>query len=238
MADGKVVTLGVGGVVSCLDAASGKLLWRKDPMHGTVPMFFTAMSPIIVDGMCVAQLGGRGKGAMIAFDLATGNEKWKWEGDGPAYGSPVLMTVDGTKQIVAQTEKSIVGVAAADGKLLWKIATPDRGHGLQLRDPDRRWANSDLHRARRGHQGREGRETGRQIRHQRTLEEREAGHRLQYAGAEGRAAFRHAGTAARSSACGLRRARRRGPSPGTAARATGRSSMPARSWSPCRSAAN
>ncbi len=127
VADGKVVTLGVGGVVSCLDAASGKLLWRKDPMHGVVPMFSTAMSPIIVDDMCVAQLGGRGKGAMIAFDLATGNEKWKWEGDGPAYGSPVLMTVDGTKQIVAQTEKSLAGVAAADGKLLWQVATPTVG---------------------------------------------------------------------------------------------------------------
>ncbi len=127
VAEGKVVTLGVGGVVSCLDAASGTLLWRKDPMHGAVPMFFTAMSPIIVDGMCVAQLGGRGNGGIFAFDLATGSEKWKWEGDGPAYGSPVLMTVEGTKQIVAQTEKMIVGVDAADGKLLWTIATPKQG---------------------------------------------------------------------------------------------------------------
>jgi outer membrane protein assembly factor BamB len=127
VADGKVVTLGVDGVVSCLDAANGKLLWRKDPMHGAVPRFHTAMSPIIVDDMCVAQLGGQGKGAMIAFDLAAGSEKWKWEGDGPAYGSPMLMTVEGTKQIVAQTEKSIVGVDVADGKLLWKIATPVTG---------------------------------------------------------------------------------------------------------------
>ena len=115
VADGKIVTLGVGGVVSCLDAASGKLLWRKDPMRGAVPMFFTAMSPIVVDGMCVVQLGGRGNGAMFAFDLATGSEKWKWKGDGPAYGSPVLMTVEGTKQIVAQTEKTIVGVAVLTG---------------------------------------------------------------------------------------------------------------------------
>jgi outer membrane protein assembly factor BamB len=135
VADGKVVTLGVGGVVSCLDADSGKLLWRKDPMQGAVPMFFTAMSPIIVDGMCVVQLGGRGKGAMFAFDLATGNEKWKWEGDGPAYGSPVLMTVEGTKQIVAQTEKSIVGVDATDGKLLWKIATPVQGRVFNSATP-------------------------------------------------------------------------------------------------------
>ena len=50
VADGKVVTLGVGGVLSCLDAATGKVVWRKDPFPKVVPMFFTAMSPIIVDG--------------------------------------------------------------------------------------------------------------------------------------------------------------------------------------------
>ena len=127
VADGKVLTLGVGGVISCVDADKGKVLWRKDPMHGEVPRFFTAMSPIVVDDACVAQLGGDDQGTTFAFDLATGNVKWKWEGDGPAYGSPVLMTVDGTKQIVAQTAKSIVGFAAADGKLLWRIDTPKQG---------------------------------------------------------------------------------------------------------------
>ncbi len=120
VAEGKVVTLGVGGVLSCLDA-SGKVLWRKDEFPKVVPKFFTAMSPIIVDGMGIAQLGGKDNGAIMAFDLATGNEKWKWAGEGPEYASPVLMTVEGTKQIVTLTEKSIVGIAVADGKLLWQL---------------------------------------------------------------------------------------------------------------------
>ena len=121
VADGKVVTLGVGGVLSCLDAATGKVLWRKDEFPKVVPQFFTATSPIIVDGMAVAQLGGQGNGAIMAFDLATGNQKWKWAVEGPEYASPVLMTVEGTKQIVTLTEKSIVAVGAADGKLLWQL---------------------------------------------------------------------------------------------------------------------
>ncbi len=121
VAEGKVVTLGVGGVLSCLDAASGKLAWRKDPFPKVVPQFFTATSPIIVDGMCIAQLGGKDNGAILAYDLATGDEKWRWADEGPEYASPVLMTVAGTKQIVTLTEKSIVGVAVADGKLLWQL---------------------------------------------------------------------------------------------------------------------
>jgi len=121
VADGKVVTLGVGGVLSCLDAATGKLVWRKDPFPKVVPQFFTAMSPIIVDGMCIAQLGGKDNGAIIAYDLASGDEKWRWAEEGPDYGSPILLTAGGTKQIVTPTEKSIVGVGLADGKLLWQL---------------------------------------------------------------------------------------------------------------------
>lgn len=120
VAEGKVVTLGVGGVLSCLDAGTGKLVWRKDPFPKIVPQFFTASSPIIVDGTAVAQLGGQGNGAILAYDLAGGDEKWRWSDEGPAYASPALLTVDGTKQIVTLTEKSVVGVAAADGKLLWQ----------------------------------------------------------------------------------------------------------------------
>jgi outer membrane protein assembly factor BamB len=127
VAEGKVATLGVNGVLSCLDAATGKELWRKDEFPDVVPQFFTAMSPIIESGMCIAHLGGKGNGAIIAFDLATGEQKWKWAGDAPAYASPVLMTVDGTKQIVQQTEKNLVGVALADGKILWQIAAPPQG---------------------------------------------------------------------------------------------------------------
>jgi len=121
VADGKVVTLGVGGVFSCLDAATGKVLWRKDPFPKVVPTFFTSMSPIIVDGMAIAHLGGRGNGAILAYDLATGDEKWRWDAEGPEYASPALLTVDGTKQIVTLTEKSIVAVGVADGKLLWQL---------------------------------------------------------------------------------------------------------------------
>ena len=124
VADGKVVTLGVGGVVSCLDAATGKLVWRKDPFPKVVPRFFASFSPIIVDGMAIAHLGGQGNGAIIAYDLAGGNEKWRWGDEGPDYGSPVLFTVAGTKQIVTPTEQSIVGINVADGKLLWKYPFP------------------------------------------------------------------------------------------------------------------
>jgi outer membrane protein assembly factor BamB len=124
VADGKVVTLDEGATLSCLDAASGKVVWRKDftkDLQQAWPQFYTALSPLIMDGTCVAHLGGRGKGMVVALDLNTGDQKWKWDGEGPAYASPVLMTIDGSKVIVQETERAVIGLGAADGKLLFQI---------------------------------------------------------------------------------------------------------------------
>ncbi|QVL31080.1 PQQ-like beta-propeller repeat protein [Telmatocola sphagniphila] len=117
-ADGKVCTFGVDAVLTCYEADSGKILWRKETKGH--PRFFTSSSPLIVDKMCIIHTGSEGKGALTAFNLADGKEVWAWNGDGPSYSSPVVMTVAGTKQIVEMTEKNIVGISAADGKLLWE----------------------------------------------------------------------------------------------------------------------
>jgi outer membrane protein assembly factor BamB len=122
--DGKVCTFGVDSVLSCLDAAKGTVVWRKETKGR--PMFYTASSPQIAGGKCIIYIGsggkGGGKGELAAFDLATGEEKWKWSGDGPSYGSPVIAKIAGTEQVVVLTDTNVIGVALADGKLLWKHA--------------------------------------------------------------------------------------------------------------------
>lgn len=124
VADGKVVTFGVSGILTCLDAATGKVLWKRENPGNVVPQFFTGMSPLLIDGLCIAHLGTKDKGEVVALDLGTGTEKWKWEGDGPAYASPSAMIIDGRKHIIVQTEKNLVSLNLADGKMVWQIATP------------------------------------------------------------------------------------------------------------------
>jgi outer membrane protein assembly factor BamB len=131
--NGKVFTLGVGGTVSCLDA-SGKVLWRKNDFTA-VPRFHTAMSPIVVDGLCIVELGSESSGAVVAYDVATGEQKWKYTGDGPAYASPVLVTVAGTKMIVTIAAKTIVAVGVADGKLFWQAPYAVAGMGYNAATP-------------------------------------------------------------------------------------------------------
>lgn len=133
--DGKVVTLGVTGILSCLDASNGKVLWRKDLYPGAWPRFYTSSSPLIVDGMAIAHLGGESNGGIVALDLVSGEPKWQWTEDGPAYSSPVLMTVDGTKQIVEMTAGNVVGINAANGTLLWKVAFAPEGRAYNAATP-------------------------------------------------------------------------------------------------------
>lgn len=124
VADGKVVTLGVWGDLACFDASTGTLLWRNEDYKNQVPRFNTSMSPLISDGVCFIHLGGPDKGAFVAFNLATGSIKWKVEGEGPAYGSPILVTIDGMKQIVFQSQTKLVSLNVSDGQILWEYGTP------------------------------------------------------------------------------------------------------------------
>lgn len=120
VSNGKVVALGVQGMLTCWNAADGSEAWKKDEFVGNVPQFHTSSSPIIVDGLCIAQLGGQ-QGAMVAYDLASGEEKWRAPGGGAAHGSPALMTVDGMKVVIAPSASSLVAVNAANGKVVWQI---------------------------------------------------------------------------------------------------------------------
>jgi len=58
---------------------------------------------------------------LTAFDAATGNVKWAWNGDGPGYGSPILAEFGGTRQVIVFSQKNLVGVDAANGQLLWSV---------------------------------------------------------------------------------------------------------------------
>jgi outer membrane protein assembly factor BamB len=118
VAEGKVVVESARGALHCFDAATGKPLWNKDEFKSW-PRFFASSSPIIVDGLVIAQLGGV-SGAVVAYDVNTGAEKWK-VGDLPtAYASPVLMNVAGTKLVIATVENGIVAIDVASGKNVWE----------------------------------------------------------------------------------------------------------------------
>jgi outer membrane protein assembly factor BamB len=121
VAGGRVYTAGVCGVLSCLDAGTGKLLWRKQSKE--VPPYGGPASPLVADGLCIVHLGLNDKeDGLTAFDAATGEEKWRVaDGSRPAAGSPIIAELAGQRQVVLLTSWNLRGVSPSTGKTLWAV---------------------------------------------------------------------------------------------------------------------
>jgi outer membrane protein assembly factor BamB len=119
-ANGRLYSIGMTGVVTAFDANSGKQLWQK-PGSMPVPLYTThAFSPVIDRGLVIFHVGGDDAGALTAYDVNSGEVKWSWKGDGPGYGSPVVVDIEGTRQVITITQGKLVGVDASNGMLLWE----------------------------------------------------------------------------------------------------------------------
>ena len=136
--DGELVfAVGQRGEMVCLKADNGQEVWCKDytkDFQGTLPMWGYAESPLI-DGDKVVITPGGSRGAMVALNKKTGALLWQSKGftDEAHYSSAIIAELSGVRQYIQLTPASVVGIAAADGKLLWKA--PRKGSTAVIPTP-------------------------------------------------------------------------------------------------------
>ncbi|QDU49281.1 outer membrane protein assembly factor BamB family protein [Gimesia panareensis] len=111
LAEGKVLFAAPSGLVGCLDANKGKLIWSRNVLeefHGTGgDGFGYACSPTVVDQLVVLPVGGPGA-SMVALNLADGKTVWQ-SGDRPASYCPALpIERNGRKLVVGYLENALV----------------------------------------------------------------------------------------------------------------------------------
>lgn len=125
--DGKIVIgLNAHGELLCADATTGKELWKKDlkrDFGGRVGKWDYSESPTI-DGDSVVCVPGGSQGAVLALKKTDGSQAWRSTEftDSAEYASLVPAEIGGVRQYVILTQNSLAGIAARDGKLLWKAA--------------------------------------------------------------------------------------------------------------------
>jgi outer membrane protein assembly factor BamB len=123
--DGELLyAIGQFGDLVCLESGTGKERWRKDfgkDFGGNSPNWGFAESPL-VDGDKVVVTPGGSRGAVVALNKENGAVVWQSKDftDRAHYSSLIIAGIGGVRQYIQLTAESVAGVAADDGRLLWR----------------------------------------------------------------------------------------------------------------------
>lgn len=156
----RLYVLGMGGHLACLKVENGDVIWERSltaDFGGVVPMWSYRESPLIDGDRLICTPGGP-EATMVALNKLTGETIWQSKlpeeaapadppaenrgrrrGFGPssgaAYASAIAIDVEGQRQYVQLAAKTLLGVAAEDGKLLWRYDAPANGATINCTTP-------------------------------------------------------------------------------------------------------
>lgn len=121
--DGRVFTHGATGILNCIDARTGELLWSHDTLEefGAENISWgKSDSPLVVGENVVISVGGANDNSLVAFNRETGDVAWAAGSHRSSYASPVLTEIAGVQQILAVNENFLTAHDAATGEVLWE----------------------------------------------------------------------------------------------------------------------
>ena len=136
--DGRAYSLGTMGHLFCFDAAKGDVLWSKNlstKYRIKMPLWGIAASPLVENGLLIVQIGGQDDACLVAFDKATGKEKWRALNDSASYSAPILIEQAGKRVLVCWTRERVVGLDPLTGKLHWQHPFPPARIGQNIATP-------------------------------------------------------------------------------------------------------
>ncbi len=120
--DGLAYTLGTMGHLFCLDAQSGEVRWARDlheEYETRIPIWGIAAAPVIEGELLIVPTCGK-DAYLVAFDLKSGEERWRALSDNGNYSAPIVIDQAGRRILVCWTEDRIAAVDTETGELVWE----------------------------------------------------------------------------------------------------------------------
>lgn len=120
--EGLLYALGAMGELRCLDAATGRVVWRVNILEDNGAsnlQWGMSASPLIVGDTVIVLPGGPNGRSVAAYDRRTGRRAWSALDDRQAYASPMVARLAGRDQLIVFTASRLVGLVPNNGDLLW-----------------------------------------------------------------------------------------------------------------------
>ncbi len=125
----------------CLDTATLKILWKNEELH-VMHENGPGSTPVLSGNRLIAHFDGSDQQFIAAFDKTTGKVVWKTARSGKmdprpqqrkAYGTPLIVTMNGQATIVSPAADWVYGYEPATGKELWKLPYGELGFSMSVR---------------------------------------------------------------------------------------------------------
>jgi len=140
--EGRAYALGTMGDLHCLDARTGKVLWKVDGLEAykiNMPIWGLAASPLVEKDLLIVQLGGRPDACIVAFDKKTGSERWRALADEASYAAPIIIEREGERVLLCWTGDHLAGLNPTTGDVYWKIPYTSNKSVINIANPVVDW---------------------------------------------------------------------------------------------------
>ncbi len=126
--NGRVYAVSMFFVLKCVDARTGKVIWKRDlaTEYKTPPSSLDA-SPLVDGNLLILPLGGASAAGIVAFDLLTGREIWRALAQGATWSSPVIVSAGATRQLIVWMRQSVSSLNPTNGAVYWSEPTVSGG---------------------------------------------------------------------------------------------------------------
>ncbi|MFM9196649.1 MAG: PQQ-binding-like beta-propeller repeat protein, partial [Planctomycetia bacterium] len=135
----RVITFGAAGMLTCLDAATGKRLWQRNTHadFNAQPGYFGAgSSPIVMGKLVIVNVGGaKNEAGIVGFSLATGETVWTKTAERASYSSPVPVMIADVPHLLVITRYRVILLDPATGAIRWQFAFGARGPTVNAANP-------------------------------------------------------------------------------------------------------
>ena len=123
-ASGRIYAYGSKGILNCLDAATGSVVWQRDLMtevNAKLPVWGFASSPLVANDLVIVYADGDDNNGLVAYNSDTGEPAWRVTSGGMNFSSAQLVTIDNTPQIIFGDSNGLRAFAPSTGEEIWSF---------------------------------------------------------------------------------------------------------------------